>query len=154
MEKQTEQQILELLQKISHYVDKQRKVQKFSWIFVAVLPLIVGVAIAIDIGQDTKAKEIAAQIDPRDSWDWYEVNKDQEHGQHELALKKAKHILSNSPHSSYANKSIGKLYVRLGRVKEAIPFYQKAYELWPCEENKKTLDIAIKLIGDNEALNN
>jgi hypothetical protein len=39
-------------------------------------------------------------------------------------------------------------------VKEAIPFYQKAYELWPCEENKKTLDIANKLIGDNEALNN
>ncbi len=154
MENQTEQQILEFLKKISEYIDKQHKIQKRAWIIVLFVPIIIGISITIDIMKDMKAKEVSAQIDPRDSWDWYDVNKDQEHGKHELALKKAAHILNNSPHSSYANKSMGKLYVRLGRVKEAIPYFQKAYELWPCEDNKEKLYIANKLLGGNEALNN
>ena len=151
MEKQTEELLLDVLTKFSNRLDRDKKLQR--WFLIIWLPL-VGIfftvmigCIAFDLLKDARAneEEKAWEASP-ENWTRNDMWGDVNQGDFEAAVQKANHLLSKNPDDPFFNNDIGDLYACFCKYAEAKQYYQKAYDLWPSEAHKCSLDtVNVKL---------
>ncbi len=96
---------------------------------------------------ETKVKkDIATSRSNQDTWDWYNVNADEEKGKLDDALEKAQYLIRQSPNYYYGYKVLGRLYLSRNELYKAKESFDKAYEILPSESNKELVDaIQIRL---------
>ena len=146
MNDNTDSQILDELRKINQYFDKQQKIQKKSWIFVLIfLALFIGSIFFIETYVN---KGSSSSTSERGNWTWYQVSDDEEKGNLDEALEKAKYLIKLSPNYNYGYKRLGHLYLTRNELNKAKESFERAYNLFPTESNKNHLDAIINRINN------
>lgn len=137
-------EILTELRKLTQYADRQRKIQKRALIVgLLLMPLFLG---GLFYFETKVKKDIATSRSNQDTWDWYNVNADEEKGKLDDALEKAQYLIRQSPNYYYGYKVLGRLYLSRNELYKAKESFDKAYEILPSESNKELVDaIQIRL---------
>ena len=82
---------------------------------------------------------------------WNAVWQDSDQGRRDQAIEKAKKILKAQPYTPGAHERMGDLYLVNNILPLAEMEYERAYELWPSEDNEKTLATIRKRIEAQKA---
>jgi tetratricopeptide (TPR) repeat protein len=126
--------ILVELRKISAWAERQRKVTKWSLVFLAVfIPALIGFAILMDQQVSTKLEDTAPSQKP----DWYEVEHNARQGNFDKAIGIGEELIVKTPQSPDAHKRLAGVYLAAGKLDKAREHYAEAFRLFPSEENEK-----------------
>jgi tetratricopeptide (TPR) repeat protein len=128
--------ILGELRKISAWAEMQRKLTKWSLVFLAVLiPALVGFGIVMEQRVSTKLEDTA----PPQKSDWYEVERNVRLGDFDKALGVGEELIVKTPQSPDAHKRLAGAYLAASKLDKAREHYAEAFRLFPSEENEKLL---------------
>jgi tetratricopeptide (TPR) repeat protein len=148
MEPEMEEQLLVTMKTVCAFFEKQRKIQKYAWVFLAIfIPAVVAIPLTIEYRKSKQRDAAKADLENPDNWTWCDVREDDRRGNYKRAIEKAKYLIKKAPNSPGDNHTLARLYLDVGDLKLARKYYQKAYDLWPCEVRKKLLDVLDKLEG-------
>jgi len=129
-------EILVELRKISAWAEMQRKVTKWSLLFLAVfIPALIGFGIVMEQRASTKLEDAAPSQKP----DWYEVEHSVRLGEFDKALGIGEELIVKTPQSPDAHKRLAGAYLAAGKLDKAREHYAEAFRLFPSEENEKLL---------------
>ncbi len=70
---------------------------------------------------------------------WREVSAAMDRLDYQTALSLAQQLVAKQPNYYYGHAYLGSIYLGLGDVTNAERQFLRAYELWPDEENEKSL---------------
>jgi len=84
---------------------------------------------------------------------WQEARTLLDQGEHQRAQEMLQRLIEKHPDFYYGYAVLGSLYQELGSMKEAESNYAKAYDLFPTEDNKKTLTAIRMVLGKNKTAN-
>jgi tetratricopeptide (TPR) repeat protein len=130
------EEILAELRKISAWADLQRKMTKWSLIFLAVfVPALIGVFILLDRHLKTTVESTLA---PQRS-DWYDVDRNIRLGDFEKAITIGEELIQKTPQYPEAHARLARAYLAAGNPEKAKEHYAEAFRLFPSEENEKLL---------------
>ena len=128
--------ILTELRKISAWADTQRKMTKWSLIFVAVvIPAIVIIGVLMDRRMSTKLETIVPEEKP----DWYDVDQSVRRGDFDKAIQIGEKLILKTPLYPEAHRRLAGAYLAAGSIDKARQHYAEAFRLFPSEENEKVL---------------
>ncbi len=138
--------ILVELRKISAWADTQRKITKWSFIFVAVfIPALVGFGLLME----QRFKSTVEEASPTPKADWYDVDRDVRFGDFDKAIALGEELTQKTPQAPEAHKRLAAAYLAAGKLDKAKEHYAEAFRLFPSEENQKLLS-AIELRSNAE----
>jgi tetratricopeptide (TPR) repeat protein len=141
--RKTNDEILAELRKISAWADLQRKLTKWSLIFLAVfVPVAIGVFILLDQHLKTSVEGTVA---PQHS-DWYDVDRNVRLGDFEKAISMGEELILKTPQHPEAHERLARAYLAAGNLEKAREHYAEAFRLFPSEENEKLLSAIEKRI--------
>ena len=136
--------ILVELRKISAWAERQRKVTKWSLVFLAVfIPALVGFTIMMEQRVSAKFEDTAPSQKP----DWYEVERNARLGDFDKATGMGEELIVKTPQSPDAHKRLAGAYLAAGKLDKAREHYAEAFRLFPSEENEKQLTAIDKRIS-------
>jgi tetratricopeptide (TPR) repeat protein len=136
-------EILAELRKISAWADLQRKITRWSLIFLA---LLVPVAIGIGILMEQHLKtDLESNISPHQP-DWYDVDLNVRQGNFEQAIAVGEELILRTPQYPEAHQRLAKAYLAAGKLEKAKEHFAEALRLFPSEENEKLLDAIEKRV--------
>lgn len=139
----TNDEILAELRKISAWADLQRKMTKWSLVFLAVLvPVVIGIFILLDQHLKTNVESTLA---PRQS-DWYDVDRNVRLGNFEKAIAIGEELILKTPQFPGAHERLAGAYLAAGNLEKAKEHYTEAFRLFPSEENEKLLSAIEKRV--------
>jgi tetratricopeptide (TPR) repeat protein len=125
--------ILVELRKISAWAETQRKLTKWSFIFLAVfIPIMVaaGIATSYQIQPDSVSGRTA---------DWYDVDMNVRTGNFDKAIRIGEELVLKTPLYPQAHRSLAGAYLAAGKIEKARDQYAETFRLFPSEENEKSL---------------
>ncbi len=126
--------ILAELRKISAWADMQRKMTKWSLIFVAVfIPALIVFAVLMEQRVKTKLEGVASE----ETSDWYDVDQCVRRGDFDKAIGIGEKLLLKTPQYPEAHRRLAGAYLAAGNVEQARKHYAEAFRLFPSEENEK-----------------
>jgi tetratricopeptide (TPR) repeat protein len=129
-----DEQILTELRKISAWADRQRKMTKWSLIFVAVfVPALIVFAVLMEQREKTQLEGIASDNTP----DWYEVDQNVRRGDFDKAIQIGERLTLKTPQYPEAHRRLAGAYLAAGNIQEARKHYAEAFRLFPSEEHEK-----------------
>jgi tetratricopeptide (TPR) repeat protein len=128
------EQILAELRKISAWADTQRKVTKWSLIFVVVSILGMIVFAAVMAHMEKTSREATATAEKPD---WYDVDRNIRVGDFDRAIRIGEELIQKTPQYSRAHCQLAAAYLAAGKITEARAHYAEAARLLPCEEYEK-----------------
>jgi tetratricopeptide (TPR) repeat protein len=130
------EQILAELRKISASADRQRKMTKWSLIFLAVfVPGMILFAVVMAHMEKTSREAAAAAEKP----DWYDVDRNIRLCKLAEAIRIGEELIQKTPQYPGGHYRLAAAYVASGKIKEAKAHYEEAFRLFPCEEYEKLL---------------
>jgi tetratricopeptide (TPR) repeat protein len=133
--------ILAELRKIAAWADTQRKITRWSMIFVAVfIPAIIVLGVVMERRLNTTAEEIA----PARKADWYDVDRNIRVGDFDKAIQTGEELILKTPQYPEAHRRLASAYLAAGRIKQARDHYAEAFRPFPSDENEKLLMAADK----------
>lgn len=142
-----DEQILTELRKISAWADMQRKLTKWSLIFVAVfIPVLIVFAVLMDRRLDAKLEAVASG----ETLDWYDVDQNVRRGDFDKAIQLGEKLIQKTPQYPEAHRRLAGAYLAAGTVEEAKKHFEEAFRLFPSEENEK---LVVAIGKRNEAGN-
>ncbi len=128
--------ILVELRKISAWADTQRKITKWSFIFVAVfIPALIGIGLLME----QRLKRTVEDASPTPKADWYDMDRDVRSGDFDKGLALGEELIQKTPLSPEAHKRLAAAYLAAGKLDKAREHYAEAVRLFPSEENQKLL---------------
>ncbi len=128
--------ILVELRKISAWADTQRKITKWSLVFLAVfVPALVGIGLLME----QRLKRTVEDAPPNQKPDWYEVERDVRFGDFDKAIALGEELIQKTPQYPEAHKRLAAAYLAAGKLDKAREHYAEAFRLFPSEENQKLL---------------
>jgi len=130
------EQILAELRKLSAWADSQRKLTKWSLIFLAVYFLGIGVFVVVTVHREKAKREaVAAAKKP----DWDDVDRNIRLGNFDEAIRIGEELIQKTPQYPRGRTQLAWAYVAAGRIKEARAQYAEAVRLFPWEDYEKLL---------------
>ena len=154
MEPEMEKQLLVAMNRICEFFDKQRKIQKYGFIFLAIfIPAVIAIPLTIEYQKNKQRDATTTGLEKPDNWTWCDVREDDSEENYKRAIIKAEYLIKKAPNSPGDNSLLARLYLDVGNLKIARKYYQKSYDLWPSEGRKKVLAILDKLEGKEKSSN-
>jgi tetratricopeptide (TPR) repeat protein len=136
-------EILAELRKISAWADLQRRITKWSLIFLAVfIPVVAGIGILMERSLKTN---LESSVSPRQP-DWYDVERNVRVGDFEKAIAIGEELIQKTPQYPEAHQRLAGAYLASGNLEKAREHYSEAFRLFPSEENEKLLGAIEKRI--------
>jgi Tfp pilus assembly protein PilF len=133
MTDQVENEILEELRKHTAYAKQSNKLNVIAVLILAIFALIAIATPAYLHRYGTSSKSSQHTDNWRDARDLME------NGDLPSALQMTKRMIDKNPNYYYGYALIGSIYNETGDLEKAEQNYSKAYDLFPLEENEKTL---------------
>jgi cytochrome c-type biogenesis protein CcmH/NrfG len=130
------EQILVELRKISAWADRQRKMTKWSLIFLAVYFLGIGVFAVVMVRREKAKREAVAAAEKPD---WGDVGRNIELCNLAEAVRIGEELIQKTPQYPRGHTQLAWAYVAAGKIKEARAQYAEAVRLFPWEEYEKLL---------------
>jgi len=142
----TNDEVLAELRRISAWVDLQRKITKWSLIFLAAfVPVLIGSFLLIDRHLKTS---LETNLSPHQA-DWYDVDRNVRLGDFEKAIAIGEELILKTPQYPEAHERLARAYLAAGNLEKAKEHYAEAFRLFPSEENEKLLRaIEKRIIAD------
>ena len=132
MNEELNREILAELRKQTH------KLTQYNWIGLAcILLLVVVFGVYIYARQRLYSHPQHQEHDRAPSWS--QVEQAMDRLDHQRALSLAKALVERAPNYYYGHSFLGSIYLAMGDTKQAEAQYARAYELFPSEENEKSL---------------
>jgi tetratricopeptide (TPR) repeat protein len=132
--------ILAELRKISAWADMQRKMTKWSLIFIAIfIPALIVFAVLMEQRVKTKLESVGSVETP----DWYDVDQNVRRGDFDKAIQIGEKLILKTPQYPEAHRRLAGAYLAAGDIEKARQQYAEAFRLFPSEENEK-LVVAIE----------
>jgi len=130
--------ILAELRKIAAWADMQRKITKWSLIFVTVfVPAMIVFSVLME-------HRVTKQIeDTAEKPEWYNVDQNVRLGDFDKAIRIGEELILKTPQYPDAHRRLAGAYLAAGKIEKAREHYAEAFRLFPSEENEKLL-IAIE----------
>jgi tetratricopeptide (TPR) repeat protein len=130
------EEILAELRKISAWADLQRKITKWSFIFLAVfIPAMIVIGALMEQRVKTNFEGTVAPQKPG----WYEVERNVRAGLFEKAIAIGEELILKTPQDPEAHQRLAGAYLASGNIEKAKEHYAEAFRLFPSEENEKLL---------------
>ena len=148
MEEDIQKQILEELR---HQTAMVKKVTKANTIAIAVLLTLFVISLALTPFIRNMLNSSNAPSQRSDSWQEARSLLDQ--GEHQRAQVMLQNLIKKYPAYYYGYAILGSLHQELGNAKEAEVNYAKAYDLFPTDENEKTLRAIRIVLEKNKTAN-
>jgi tetratricopeptide (TPR) repeat protein len=131
-----DEQILAELRKLSAWSDMQRKMTKWSLIFVAVfVPALIVFAVVMERREKTLLEGVASEK----TLDWYDVDQSVRRGDFDKAIRLGEELAQKTPLYPEAHRRLAGAYLAAGNLEEAREHYAEAFRLFPSEEHEKLL---------------
>jgi len=128
--------ILTELRKISAWADMQRKMTRWSLIFIAVfIPALIIFAVLMERRVSTKLESVVSEEKP----DWYDVDQNVRRGDFDKAIQIGEKLILKTPLFPEAHRRLAGAYLAAGSIEKARKHYAEAFRLFPSEENEKSL---------------
>jgi tetratricopeptide (TPR) repeat protein len=132
----TNDEVLAELRKISAWADLQRKLTKWSLLFLAALvPILIGGFMLMD--RQLKPS-LDSNLSPHQA-DWYEVERNVRVGDFDKAIAIGEELILKMPQYPEAHERLARAYLACGNLDKAKEHYAEAFRLFPSEENEKLL---------------
>jgi cytochrome c-type biogenesis protein CcmH/NrfG len=132
----TDESILAELRKIAAWADRQRKMTKWSLIFLAVfVPAMIVFAVVMEHREKASREAVAAV----EKHDWYDVDRNIRICNLAEAIRIGEELIQKTPQYPRGHCQLAAAYVAAGKIREARAHYAEAVRLFPCEEYKKLL---------------
>ena len=148
MEEDIQKQILEELRRQTAMF---KKVTKANTIAIAVFLVLLIISMALTPFIHRMLYSSKASSQRADSWQEARGLLDQ--GEYQRAQEMLQRLIKKHPDFYYGYAVLGSLHQELGNAKEAEVNYAKAYDLFPTEENKKTLTAIRMVLEKNKPAN-
>lgn len=129
--------VLAELRKISAWADVQRRITKWSFIFLAVF---IPALIAFVFLMEQRVKSSLEDAPLRQKVDWYEVEQNVRQGDFDKAIAMGEELIIKTPLYPEAHQRLGGAYLAAGKLDKAREQYAEAFRLFPSEENEKLLN--------------
>jgi len=126
--------ILTELRRIASWADMQRKMTKWSRIFVAVF---IPAMIVFGVLMERRVKTSIEDIVPAKKAAWYDVDQSVRDGDFDKAIQIGEELILRTPQYPEAHRRLASAYLAAGKVKKAREHYAEAFRLFPSEENEK-----------------
>ncbi len=124
------------LRKISAWADMQRKVTKWSLIFVAVaVPIMIALGVVLEQLLTTKIDNLV----PVQQSSWSDVDEKVRIGDFETAIRMGEELIAKTPQYPEAHRRLAGAYLAAGKVEPARKHYAELFRLFPSEEYQKLL---------------
>jgi tetratricopeptide (TPR) repeat protein len=141
LEMNDNESILAELRKISAWADMQRRMAKWSLIFLAVFfPVMIG------LGVLTTRQLETGIVEPGQRLDWYDVDQNIRMGDFDKAIKIGEKLIVKTPQYPEAHVRLAGAYLAAGKIEKAREEYAEAVRLFPSEEHEKLLTAMDKRI--------
>ena len=128
--------ILTELRKISAWADMQRKMTKWSLMFIAVfIPALVIFGVLMERRVSTKLESVVPEEKP----DWYDVDQSVRRSDFDKAIQIGEKLILKTPLFPEAHRRLAGAYLAAGSIENARKHYAEAFRLFPSEENEKSL---------------
>ena len=128
--------ILAELRKISAWADMQRKISKWSLIFLAVF---IPAMIVFGVLLEQRLKTNIEAILPGQKPDWHDVDHNVRMGDFNKAIRIGEELILKAPQYPEAHRRLAGAYLAAGKIEKAREHYAEAFRLFPSEENEKLL---------------
>ena len=128
--------ILAELRKISAWTDLQRKMTKWSLLFIAVF---IPALIVLGVIMEHHVKTTLDDVKPGQKHDWYDVDQNVRVGDFDKAIRIGEEHILKTPQYPEAHRRLAGAYLAAGKVEKASEHYAEAFRLFPSEENEKLL---------------
>ena len=128
--------ILAELRKISAWANMQRKMTKWSLIFIAVC---IPALIVFGVIMEHHVKTTLEDVEPGGKQDWYDVDRNVRVGDFDKAIRIGEELILKTPQYPEAHRRLAGAYLAAGKVEKASEHYAEAFRLFPSEENEKLL---------------
>jgi tetratricopeptide (TPR) repeat protein len=130
--------ILAELRKISAWADLQRRMTRWSLIFLAVfIPAMILLVVLLERRLGAELESIGAG--ETQTPDWYDVDQSVRRGDFDKAIQIGEKLILKTPHYPEAHRRLAGAYLAAGDVEKARRYYAEAFRLFPSEENEKSL---------------
>jgi tetratricopeptide (TPR) repeat protein len=131
--------ILAELRKISAWADMQRKVTKWSFIFIAVfVPALVIFGVVMEYHLKVEVADIRSS-DKSEKPTWTDVDWRTRRGDVDEAIKIGEELIQKTPQYPDGHHRLATAYLAAGKIQKARDHYVEAFRLFPSEENEKLL---------------
>jgi tetratricopeptide (TPR) repeat protein len=131
-----DESILAELRKISAWTDMQRKMTKWSLIFIAVfIPALIIFAILMEQRVKTKLDNVVSA----ETVDWFDVDQNVRRGDFDKAIEIGEKLMLKTPQYPEAHRRLAGAYLAAGNIEKARKHYAELFRLFPSEENEKLL---------------
>jgi tetratricopeptide (TPR) repeat protein len=138
----------EILDELRNQTAMVRKVNKTNIIVVCVFLAIIAVVMALTPFLQRSLSSSRASLPRADSWQ--EARSLWDQGESPKANEMVQRLIKKYPNYWYGYALLGSFHQELGKFKEAEDAYAKAFDLFPTEENKKTLDAIRAALRKNQ----
>lgn len=146
MNEESEKQILDALREQTRILKETNRDNRIGMITAAIV--LIGFLLSLPLHQRLFSR-LARRGQTTDSWDRARALHSE--GRDSDAEAMAGRLVEKYPDDYYGHTLLGYWQQRVGKLKEAEAEYTKAYELFPSEENEKTLAAIRKAIENKSA---
>jgi len=132
-----DEEILNELRKLSSYTDRQRKITKWSLIFVGVfIPAMIVFLIAMESHLSTSEADIAPSS-MKERPTWTDVDWRIRRGEPEEAIRIGEDLIQQAPQYPDGHRLLASAYLAAGKLDQAKEHYLRAFQLFPSEDHQK-----------------
>jgi tetratricopeptide (TPR) repeat protein len=135
----SDEAILQELRKLSAYADMQRKITKWSFIFIGIFIsalIIFGIVMESRLN---KSEEDIAPSQKKESSTWTDVDWRIRRGEPAEAIRIGEALIQDAPLYPDGHRLLASAYLAAGKVEQAREHYTQAFQLFPSDENGKLL---------------
>ena len=140
------EQVLAELKRIAAWADMQRKVTKWSLIFVAVF---IPAMIIFGVAMEHRLNKTIEDIKVPDEHSWYDVDRNLRNCKADEAIRIGEELIQKTPLSPDGHIRLANAYLTAGDVTKAKTHYAEAVRLFPSEDNHALLN-AVNQRSDTE----
>jgi len=131
--------ILAELRKVSAWADMQRKITKWSLIFITVfIPALIIFGVVIENYLKDEVADIRSS-DKVEKPTWTDVDWRTRRGEVDEAIKIGEELIQKTPQYPEGHHRLATAYLAAGKIQKARDHYAEAFRLFPSEENEKLL---------------
>ncbi len=127
-------------------LEQIRKSNRMAWVLIAILIVFVCSSTTIRIFTCPDSGDSS-----RSGPSWSEVSSLMEAAEYDKAMTTTRALIEKSPDYFYGYSYLGGIYLAKGDFAKAEENYAKAYELFPTEQNEKSLSAVRKVLKSRQA---
>jgi tetratricopeptide (TPR) repeat protein len=131
--------ILTELKKLSAFADMQRKITKWTFIFIGVfIPALIVFGIVMESRLNTSSEDNGPLV-KKESPTWTDVDWRIRRGEPDEAIRIGEDLIQRAPQYPDGHRLLASAYLAAGKVEQAREHYLHAFELFPSEEHQRLL---------------